>query len=623
MTGFEVDVFAFGHDELDRAVEAAPRYRSWPVVYALHDDSQVYVGETLSADQRLHQHLESPTKSALTCARVFRHDEFNKSAALDLESQLIRLLAGDGRFEVLNRNQGILDADYFDRRRYRDDFEEVFERLHRAGFLTRPVEEIHNSDLYKLSPFKTLTEEQALAVEAVLELLVRDITAAQSSAGGPLVVEGEPGTGKTVVAIYLAKLLRDLGSVTDDELHRDIDRQARFADHFTAVNRGHFRDAHIGFVVPQQALRTSLKRVFARTPDLDEGMILTPFDVGESPQHYDVLIVDEAHRLNRRSNQPSAKQNTRFAEITRRLFGEDDLQRTQLDWIRRQSCHQILLLDKEQTVRPGDLDRRSVEELIDRAKDSGGHHRLVSQLRLNAGEGYIPAVRAMLSGGDPDGLDLGEYQLAMFDDAGAMHDHIRALDAGHGLARMAAGYAWDWTSKPGRKRRTEFDFTLDGRRFRWNSTDKDWANSPNALDEVGSIHTLQGYDLNYAGVIIGPDLRYDERTGRTTFDRGHYADPKGRENNPKLGLTFSDEDIRDYVINIYTVLMTRGIRGTFLYVCDPPLRRRLSRFVPFLADPPSGDRGSRAAPTADLGHLRLEGEVPAPQQGPVVRSDRL
>lgn len=623
MTGFEIDVFGFDPGTLDITAGATPQYSSWPVVYALHDDSQVYVGETLSAAQRLHQHLDAPSKRELSCARVFRHDEFNKSAALDLESQLIRLLAGDGHFQVLNRNQGILDADYFDRRRYREDFEEVFEQLHRGGFLTRPVSEIHNSDLYKLSPFKSLTEDQAAAVEDILELLVGGMAAEKSPEDGPLVVEGEPGTGKTVVAIYLAKLLRDLGSVTDDELRRDIDRQARFAEHFTTANREHLHGAHIGFVVPQQALRSSLKRVFARTPDLDEKMILTPFDVGESPRRYDVLIVDEAHRLNRRSNQPAAKQNTRFSEITTRLFGEDDLHRTQLDWIRRQSDHQILLLDKGQTVRPGDLDLAQVTDLVEYAERRGDHHRLTSQLRLNAGDGYIPAVRRMLEGGDPGPLDLGDYQLAMFDDAGAMQDHIRDLDAQHGLARMAAGYAWEWTSKSGRDHPTEFDFALDGRSFRWNSTDTDWANSPQALDEVGSIHTLQGYDLNYTGVIIGPDLRFDEASGRTVFDRSASADRKGRENNKKLGITFSDEDIRSYVLNIYTVLMTRGIRGTFVYVCDPALRRHLRRSIRAFGDVDAPGAAPAAQPTADHGHPEVRGDLRASHEDPVVPSERL
>ena len=95
---------------------------------------------------------------------------------------------------------------------------------------------------------------------------------------------------------------------------------------------------------------------------------------------------------------------------------------------------------------------------------------------------------------------------------------------------------------------------------------------------MGSIHTVQGYDLNYAGVIVGPDLRYDSAERRIYFDRSEYHDKKGRENNPKLGITYSDEDLLRYVQNIYTVLLTRGILGTYIYVVDPQLRAYLRRY---------------------------------------------
>mgnify|MGYP000482258452 CR=1 FL=1 len=109
--------------------------------------------------------------------------------------------------------------------------------------------------------------------------------------------------------------------------------------------------------------------------------------------------------------------------------------------------------------------------------------------------------------------------------------------------------------------------------MRWNSTASDWINSPNSVEEVGSIHTVQGYDLNYAGVIIGPELGYDEATGRITFNRDKYFDVKGKENNQKLGLVYSDEDLLQYVLNVYRVLLTRGIRGTYIYIVDEKLRR--------------------------------------------------
>jgi DUF2075 family protein len=144
-----------------------------------------------------------------------------------------------------------------------------------------------------------------------------------------------------------------------------------------------------------------------------------------------------------------------------------------------------------------------------------------------------------------------------------------------GLSRLVAGYAWDWASK---KDPYAIDISIDGLALRWNSKTKDWVTSTNAFSEVGSIHTVQGYDLNYAGVIIGPDLRYDPQTEKIMFVRSRYFDKKGKENNPTLGRTYSDMDLRQFVLNIYSVLLTRGIYGTYIYVCDPQLRAYLRRY---------------------------------------------
>ena len=104
-------------------------------------------------------------------------------------------------------------------------------------------------------------------------------------------------------------------------------------------------------------------------------------------------------------------------------------------------------------------------------------------------------------------------------------------------------------------------------------------NSPKASDEVGSIHTIQGYDLNYAGVIIGCDLRLDPASRQLRFDRSSYHDAKGMENNRRLGITYDDEDLLRFVSNIYSVLLTRGIHGTYVSVCDAPLREHLRQFI--------------------------------------------
>lgn len=194
-------------------------------------------------------------------------------------------------------------------------------------------------------------------------------------------------------------------------------------------------------------------------------------------------------------------------------------------------------------------------------------------MRVRAGADYVEFVRALLRDEAPSLPELGEYELRLFDDLGEMRDAIRQKDAEVGLSRLVAGYAWDWASK---KNPDAFDIELDGERMRWNGTDKDWINSKGALEEVGSIHTVQGYDLNYAGVIIGPDLRLDTATGRIVADRENYRDKKGKENTGHLKDVFGDDDLLTSIRNIYGVLLTRGMRGTYVYVCDPLLKRRLA-----------------------------------------------
>ena len=583
MTRFRVERVSFARDAVDAWAIADPRRTNWPVVYVLDDArpehgaqplTSVYVGESLNAHGRMHQHLDSSAKAGLRTIRVVLDGTFNKSVCLDLESYLIRLFAGDGAYSVLNLNSGITNADYYDRDQYRESFVTMFEELRRDGLFSRSIAEIENSDLFKLSPFKALSPDQAIAIEDILEGLFDDIEAGTSST---TVIQGSPGTGKTVVGIYLMKLLMDITTASADDVH---DSEWFFADFYTEGNRELLHGFRIGLVVPQQSLRASIKKVFRQTPRLSEAMVLSPFEVGGDPRPYDLLIVDETHRLNQRANQSSGPQNTRFREINEQLFGDDNSSWTQLDWITARSRHQIFLVDSGQSVRPADLPLEQLVELTARARARGRYYPLTTQMRVHAGEDYVDYIQQILH---PDALApestarrFEDYEFHLFDNLEGMRERIVKLDRDHGLARLVAGYAWAWKSKkdPG-----AFDIELDGCRLRWNSTDTDWINTPGSISEVGSIHTVQGYDLNFAGVIIGPELRYDPVGRRLFVDRKLYRDRKGKENNRVLGKKYTDDDLLRYVVNIYSVLLTRGMLGTFVYACDSDLNAYLRRYV--------------------------------------------
>lgn len=568
MTPSEIRRHAFNAHALKSWAPQDPRYSNWPVVYVIDNDDRqpsVYVGETVNAANRMKQHIDGKQKTNLRSVRVILDETFNKSVCLDLESHLIRWLAGDGQFTVMNRNEGIIDANYFGRDDYRSTFREIFDQLKAEGVFTRSIPEIENDDLFKLSPFKSLTYEQAAAVEDVLEGFFAEIGHTSTS-----VIEGQPGTGKTIVAIFLLKLLVDIQNYDESD---GPEPDSVFAELFTAENKKALENFRGAMVIPQQSLRESVRRVFHKTPGLSKKMVLSQWDVAKSDLHFDLLIVDEAHRLNQRANQASGVLNRDFRDLNVKLFGTDDQSRSQYDWIVAKSTQRILLVDAAQSVRPADLPRETIERIVRDARTEHRYYRLATQMRVKADADYVGTVRAFLRGEDVRMPDLGEYDFRVFDNVAAMRAEIFAQDAKHGLARMVAGYAWDWTSK---KDPTAFDMTLDGVGLQWNRTAKDWINSPTSLHEVGSIHTTQGYDLNYVGVIIGPDLRATAQGFVTQPE--WIADKKGKENNSRR-TEYSDAELLEYITNIYGVLLTRGIRGTYVYATDPGVRQRLRRLA--------------------------------------------
>lgn len=572
MTSSKFTNIAFDKEKIAAEAVIEQKLTNWPVVYTILGDKQVYVGETTNFEMRMRQHIDSGTKVDLSSVTVVLNDSFNKSACLDLESQLIKFLFADNQFKVLNGNSGIVNSDYFDRSAYQSEFDKIFERLVEEKVLTRSVNELINTDFFKYSPFKSLNSDQAIAVQHILEMIV---SLRDSRTNPPFVIEGSPGTGKTIVAIYLMKLLVDIRDGNSVDV---IDGESVFSELFLGENKAVLSKLeNTALVIPQQSLRASIRNVFAKTPGLNAGMVLSPFELAEVSKPFDLVIVDEAHRLQRRANQSSAMLNKKFTNANVTLFGSDDKTKTQLDWVFKQSKQTILLVDGLQAVKPADLPITTLEILKETATKNRTYFELNNQMRVEGGTEYVDFVGDLLHGRARRTTGkFGEYRLEVFESASEMRREIIRLNGEIGLARMLAGYAWPWLSK---KDAQQHDIEIDGLKLFWNRTAQDWINSKDSVDEVGSIHTIQGYDLNYAGVIIGPDISYDAVADRIVFNRENYFDTKGQENNPTLGISFGDEDIREYVLNIYRVLLTRGIKGTFIHAVDPQLQAYLRESI--------------------------------------------
>jgi hypothetical protein len=135
---------------------------------------------------------------------------------------------------------------------------------------------------------------------------------------------------------------------------------------------------------------------------------------------------------------------------------------------------------------------------------------------------------------------------------------------------MVAGFSWPWIS---RNDKSKFDIVIGGVELQWNYVTEDWLNTSNSEDQVGCIHTTQGYDLNYIGVIFGYEIDYDPITEKIFVIKENYKDVNGKK-------TIDDmEVLKQYIINIYKTLMYRGIKGTLVYVCNENLRNYLKEHI--------------------------------------------
>lgn len=556
----DVQQFTFDKQALEAVDSNAHAASNWPIVYILSDETTktAYVGETTNAKSRLSTHLRDQKKKKLKSAALVSSAKFNKSAALDIEASLIRYLAADGKFRPINSNLGgAIDHNYYQKDGlYRDIFRETWNNLRRIGLAQRSLESIDNSDVFKYSPYKTLSADQRESLIGILSALVDDGVET-------LLVEGGAGTGKSVLAIFLFKLLHSdiddlqLREFSDDELAlRDL--VARFKERFP--------DPRMALVVPMSSFRSTLKRAFAQIADLSSKMVISPAELAK--QHYGVVLVDEAHRLRQRKN--LGAYYGRFDTVCKELEMDADTA-SEVDWVLAQSSKSIFFYDQNQSIKPSDADAAVFNQL--KKRPTTQQQMLLSQFRVNAGNSYSQFISDLLrvTLGETEVFRSKQYELKIFDRIDDLIATIEDRNEKQGLSRLVAGFSWPWVSKNNPEL---FDIQIENTALQWNRTNNDWINSDNAVKEVGCIHTTQGYDLNYAGVIFGHEIKFDPDRQEIIIDVDRYFDKNGK--------TAIDDpaQLKQYILNIYQTILMRGIRGTFIYACDPDLRAYLKKHIP-------------------------------------------
>lgn len=550
--------------------------QNWPVVYLINNKNELYVGETTSAGGRFYQHLNNPERKKLKKIRIVFDDQFNKSAILDIEQTLIQMFLADQKYELQNRNGGqSCKHDYYQRALYQAKVDEIWNKLNQALLTKHNASTIRNSNLFKYSPFNTLTPEQEQVSQ---EILLNAINCLESDETGTSVLSGKAGTGKSIVLIHMMYTLMSAMRVTYNDEDLTPDEQLELGSRITLSNkiRDYVKlhgDLKIAFVVPMTSIRKTFKAVFSasKVTGLKSSMVIGPQEVLN--KDYDIVFVDEAHRLARRKNLTAYGA---FDKACARL-GIDKMTATHLDMIQLKSRYSVLVYDECQTVKASDLTPCQFQRSLKLHGRDVHAVYLKTQMRCEGGSSYVEYLDSVFSVCQEKFHHVKNYDFRIWDNPNAMIEDIRAKEKIYSLCRVVAGYSWEWKSSECSTLDEAIskgleDIEFDGEKYVWNMDKQEWILRDGAVNEIGCVHTTQGYDLNYVAVIFGCEIDYDDESGSIVIDRSKFYDDKVKDG-------VDDETLKQYIINSYKVMMTRGIKGCYVYACNPGLQNYLKRFI--------------------------------------------
>ena len=555
---FSIYQYDFNSNIEFELIEKHRDYLSWPIVYFLNNNKsfEAYVGETTDVINRLKAHSKNNQKQKNTKVHIVLSDLFNKSVALDLESYLIRYVSADGIYTLQNANLGISNHRYYQQKEvYWNIFKDIWNELRSLGIARHSLEHIDNSDLFKYSPYKTLSKEQILSLKLILTCLI-DGKAKTS------LIQGGAGTGKSILAIFVFKLLK---TNLDDFNFSDFEEEDQELFDLIKKVRSKYINLTMALVIPMSSFRKTISKVFKNIKGLSADMVIGPSDLAK--KKYDLIIVDEGHRLRQRVNLgPYFKI---FDNISKKLR-IDKNNSSELDWVLLQSKKCLIFYDRFQSIKPSDVTRQRFIQL--EKEKTTQIETLKTQFRSRGGINFVNFIHHLLDANLKElkpfqGID---FELRLFDNPKELVTEINKKEKEYGLSRLVAGYAWEWVSK---NDKSKYDIKIGNVLLKWNSVAVDWVNSPNSINEVGCIHTTQGYDLNYVGVIIGPELDYDFEKKELVVYKERYKDKAGKN-------TINDEYIlKEYIINIYKTILLRGIKGAYVYAVNENLNKYLAQYI--------------------------------------------
>lgn len=394
----------------------------------------------------------------------------------------------------------------------------------------KPSKSLQNSiaSMIKGNPEFIMIDEQRVVYEEVIQLSTK---CQKDHKKRTIICEGGPGTGKSVIAIQL------LAELTNrDQFVQYVSKNSAPRQVYASKLKGSIK-------------KSSVDNMFKGSGSY--------YEVGNNV--INTLLVDEAHRLNEKSG----------------MF--QNLGENQIKEIIHASTCSVFFIDESQRVTMKDIGSISeIEKWANEENSEVYYMKLLSQFRCNGSNGYLSWIDDVLqiretANYNLDGLD---YDIEIFDTPQEVLDKVKEKNKISNKARLLAGYCWQWPSKY-RKDTNYHDIQIDDFGISWNlENGHAFAIDENSVNEAGCIHTTQGLEFDYVGVIIGDDLRYKDGkvitdfTKRASTDQSIKGLKKLYKENKNEALKRADEIIK----NTYRTLMTRGMKGCYVYCTDENLR---------------------------------------------------
>ncbi|MBO5529836.1 MAG: DUF2075 domain-containing protein [Bacilli bacterium] len=569
--------------EVDKSSKNKKIIKDYPTVYIHNwknkDKYEVYVGETNNIIRRTLEHYEKKTYRGKwqnnllkddASLYVIAHPKFNKSLTLDIENKLMHYLSGTDNVKKICNGRGNPQNEYYPVEEFDSIFKSIWKELNKLNpTLFLPQNKVMDSALFKASPLHKLKGKQLRYKEEIL-LKIEEILLSKQQ-NQLLLIEGSAGTGKTVLmsSIYYDLCNRFLMEEEEDSsVSRDLDCAI-------VVNHNEQLKVYNGIIEKLSLSNNNEKKVFKATTLLNQFISRDGYPI-KRDKLYDVIFVDEAHLLLTRYNQSF---DSKHFETSNQLY-------------ELMKCAKVVIamLDPFQVL---NTEQYIAEDVIEGYRNLSSMKSIVldEQLRMQCNKSiqnwiYDFAFNDKIK---PLTRHRGDYEIKVFDSVNQLENAIKSKSNSKNtfLSRIVATYDWDYNGNnpPEDKEHWSVDIPRDNPKWSkpWNYEligKKDdsisWAENPITVNEVGSIYTIQGFDLNYVGVIIGPSTFFKD--GKVQHDASESRNDRAIRRRTLADGTkesFADRFLRHEL----GVLLTRGVNGLYIYACDDALREELKKNI--------------------------------------------